>query len=64
MAMRRGKKRERERNLLTKGICETCVAEEMGQGVPEGRLRPLLLPLRGRLLERRRVPRGQDRRKD
>ena len=46
-----------------KGIMKF-IAEEMGQGVPEGRVRPLLLPLRGRLLERRRDSRGQDRRED
>lgn len=40
------------------------LAKEMGQGVSEGRLRPVLLPLRGGILERRRVTRGQDGRQD
>lgn len=55
------------RGALTKGNCAPPtgnIAKEMGQGVSEGRLRPVLLPLRGGVLERRRVARGQDGRQD
>ncbi|CRK39864.1 hypothetical protein BN1708_020635, partial [Verticillium longisporum] len=43
---------------------DDCRAQEVGEGVQEGRLRPVLLPLRGRPLLRRREPRDDLRQED